>query len=135
MAGDTRRPGVHGLPTFLHRKKKRETKGKRKSFKAETFKRLSPRSKCYCFSLLKRVDFQNISFRLTMVAENTFQCCLAPPLWLLVEILCFFCLLTSRINLMQWTTITCVNYKITFITIITINFNGLSISTWRRISR
>ena len=38
--------------TFLRsKKKKRETKKKRKGcFKAETIKRLSPRSKCYCFS-------------------------------------------------------------------------------------
>ena len=39
-------------PTFLQSKKKKgEKKGKqRKGFKAETIKRLSPRSKCYCLS-------------------------------------------------------------------------------------
>ena len=49
MAGDTRGPHTH---TFLgSTKKRRETKKKKdKSFKAETIKRLSPRSKCYCFS-------------------------------------------------------------------------------------
>ena len=36
---------------FVQQKQKREAKKKeRKSFKAETIKRLSPRSKCYCFS-------------------------------------------------------------------------------------
>ena len=38
-------------PTFLRSKKKKrkQRKKKRKIFKAETIKRLSPRSKCYCF--------------------------------------------------------------------------------------
>ena len=37
--------------TFLPSKKKKgKQRGKRKTFKAETIKRLSPRSKCYCFS-------------------------------------------------------------------------------------
>ena len=48
-AGDTRGPYTQ---TFLgSKKKKREIKKKNeRSFKAETIKRLSPRSKCYCFS-------------------------------------------------------------------------------------
>ena len=37
--------GCHGPPTFWHSKKK-----KRRIFKAETIERLSPRSKCHCFS-------------------------------------------------------------------------------------
>ena len=41
----------HGTPTFLRSKKKKGKQWeKRKTFKAETIKRLSPRSKCYCFS-------------------------------------------------------------------------------------
>ena len=52
------RPGGRGgscpsppSPTFLSSKKKKGRKRqKRKSFKAETIKRLSPRSKYYCFS-------------------------------------------------------------------------------------
>ena len=52
-------PGDHApsLPTNTHthtflpsKKKKGKQRGKRKTFKAETIKRLSPRSKCYCFS-------------------------------------------------------------------------------------
>ena len=35
---------------FAYQKEKRETKEKRKNFKAETIKSLSPRSQCYCFS-------------------------------------------------------------------------------------
>ena len=43
--------GNHGPPTFLHSKKKKgKQRKKRKSFRAETIKRLLPRSKCYCFS-------------------------------------------------------------------------------------
>ena len=56
-AGDTGGLGGRGeghatsLPTFLHsEKKKGKQREKRKTFKAETIKRLSPRSKCYCFS-------------------------------------------------------------------------------------
>ena len=45
------RPGGHGPPTFLHSKKKKgKQREKRKGFKAETIKRLSPRSKYYCFN-------------------------------------------------------------------------------------
>ena len=37
--------------TFLHsKKKKRNQREKRKTFKAENIERLSPKSKCYCFS-------------------------------------------------------------------------------------
>ena len=56
-AGDTggvsgrRRGRGHSATTFLQAKRKKENKGKkRKTFKAETIKRLSPSSKCYCFS-------------------------------------------------------------------------------------
>ena len=43
--------GRHGLPTFLRSKKKKGKQSeKRKTFKAETVKTLSPTSKCYCFS-------------------------------------------------------------------------------------
>ena len=41
----------HGPLTFLRNKKKTgKQKKRRKIFEAETIKRLSPRSKCYCFS-------------------------------------------------------------------------------------
>ena len=43
--------GGHGPPLFLCSKnKKAKQRKKRKSFKAEIIKRLSPRLKCYCFS-------------------------------------------------------------------------------------
>ena len=50
-------------------KGKREEKRKKESFNAETIKRLSPRSKCYCFihSGASRI-------------QNTFQCSMAPTL-------------------------------------------------------
>ena len=50
-AADTGGPGGHGFPSFLRSKKKKEKQRKtRKTFKAETFKRLSLRSKLYCLS-------------------------------------------------------------------------------------
>ena len=57
--------GGHGsLPpplTFSRsRKKKGKQRKKRKSFKAETIKRLSSRSKCYCFSQSRSsIEFKN----------------------------------------------------------------------------
>ena len=43
--------GSHGPPTFLRSKKKKgRQREKRKSFKAEAIKRLSPRLKYYCFN-------------------------------------------------------------------------------------
>ena len=38
------------LLTFWVAKRKKGNREKRNSFKAETIERLSPRSKCYCFS-------------------------------------------------------------------------------------
>ena len=46
---------------FAQQKEKRETKGKKKTFKAETIKRLSPRSKCYCLAILERLEFKDFS--------------------------------------------------------------------------
>ena len=49
-AGDTGRPGEHALPPLTHffhsKKKKGKEREKRKSFKTETIKNLSPRLKC-----------------------------------------------------------------------------------------
>ena len=49
---DWRHQGGHGSPTFLRGKKEkgRQRQKRRKGFKAETIKRLSPRSKYHCFS-------------------------------------------------------------------------------------
>ena len=52
--------GGHGSPTSLRNKKKKgKEKEKRKTFKAETIKRLSLRSKCYCFSYSRVSRIQN----------------------------------------------------------------------------
>ena len=48
-----------GRPLFLHSKKKiGRQRGKGKGFKAETIKRLSPRSKYYCFSHSRVSNYQ-----------------------------------------------------------------------------
>ena len=71
MAGDT--DGGHDLPsTFLHTKKKKgEPTKKRTIFKVETIERLSPRSKCYCFSHSRVSRIQRFFLLATMVADNT----------------------------------------------------------------
>ena len=74
-------PGAMGLPFLRIKNKKGEQREKRKTFKAETIKRLSPRLKCYCLAILERLEFKNFSGRSTMVADNTCQCSMAPPLW------------------------------------------------------
>ena len=69
--GGRKRGGGVWRSTFLRRKKQKGTpRKKKKTFKAETIKRLPPKSKCYCF---------NYSRAPTMVADNT-QCSMAPPL-------------------------------------------------------
>ena len=60
VVGSRGRGGGHGAATFLQAKRKKENKGKkRKTFKAETIKRLSPSSKCYCFSHSRASRIQN----------------------------------------------------------------------------
>ena len=64
-AGDTGGPGEPclRLPTFLRSKKKKgKQREKRNTFKAETIKRLSPRSKCYCFSHSRASRIQKVFF-------------------------------------------------------------------------
>ena len=77
-----REHGGHGPPpTFLCRKRKNGNKGQNtKDFKAETIKRLLLRLSHTVLAILVRLEFKNFSFRPTMVADNTFQCSLAPPL-------------------------------------------------------
>ena len=59
--------GGHGSPLFLRSKNKKvKQRKKRKSFKAEIIKRLSPRSKYYCCSnvycfILERLEFKYFS--------------------------------------------------------------------------
>ena len=61
-------------PYFLRSKnKKGRQREKWKGFKAETIKKLSPRSKYYC------LEFEIFSCRSTMVAANAFQCSMPPP--------------------------------------------------------
>ena len=65
-AGDTGRAGEGHPPSppppfFLcSKKKKGRQREKRKTFKPETIKRLSPRSKCYCFCHSRASRIQKI---------------------------------------------------------------------------
>ena len=47
-----------GIETDQNKNEKGKQRKKRKSFKAETIKRLSPRSTCYCFSHSRLSKFQ-----------------------------------------------------------------------------
>ena len=84
--------------TFLHIKKKKRKQKKGKSFKVETYKRLSLRSKCYCFSDSKAsTEFKNFSCQ-SMVPDRYFSVFHGPStlkfiLLTLIDhyILCTFC--------------------------------------------
>ena len=61
--GGTGRGGAMSPPAFLRSKKKKgKQRENRKTFKAATIKRLSPRLKCYCFrqSRASRIQADNI---------------------------------------------------------------------------
>ena len=61
-------------PLFcVAKRKKWKQKKKEKGFKAEIINRLSSRLKCYCFG-------HSRASRIQMVADNTFQCSMTPPL-------------------------------------------------------
>ena len=80
-AGNTGGPRGHDPPpvplfSFCVAKRKKGNKGKKETFKAETIKRLSLMSKCHCFSHSRASRIQ----KFFLVADNTFQCSMAPPL-------------------------------------------------------
>ena len=63
--------------TFLRIINKKGKQTEKKSFHAETIKRVSPRSKCV---IIERLEFRIFSCRLIMVADNTFQRTMVPSL-------------------------------------------------------
>ena len=66
---------------FCVAKRKKLNKGKKgKSFKAETIKRLPPKSKCYCFSHCRASRIEKFFLSANMVTDNALQCSMAPPL-------------------------------------------------------
>ena len=72
--GDTRGVrGDHGPPLFLQQNEKRKGKEKKKTFKAGTIKRLSPRLNVTVLAFLERLEFKNVYSPPTTVADNTFQ--------------------------------------------------------------
>ena len=76
-AGDIGGPCPPFFFFFCSAKRKKGNKGEKKTFKAETIKRPSPRSKCYCFSHSRASRIQ----RFFLSANITFQYSMAPPLW------------------------------------------------------
>ena len=68
-------------PFFCSKKKIGEKRGKRKSFKAKTIKRLSPRLKCYYFSHSRASRIQKLFFSANHGGRHSFSVFHAPPLW------------------------------------------------------
>ena len=67
-------PGGHGPRLFFRIKKKiGKKRKKRKSFKAKTIKRLSPRSKCYYFSHSRASRIQRFSLSANHSGRHSFS--------------------------------------------------------------
>ena len=80
-AGDTE--GTEGvvLPLFYVAKRKKGNKGKKETVsKQKLIKGCHQGQNITVLSILERLEFNNFSNRPTMVADNTFQCIMAPLL-------------------------------------------------------
>ena len=65
-------------PTFLSSKKKRETKKNERVSKQILFKGCYQGQNIIVLVVLERLSFKNFSYRPSMIADNTFQCPIAP---------------------------------------------------------
>ena len=78
-AGDTGRPAP---PTFLCSKKKKGWQRKKERVsKQKLLKGCQQGQNVIVLTILERLELENFSCRPTMVADNTFQCSMAPSLW------------------------------------------------------
>ena len=67
--------------TFLRNKKRKGNKGnKERSSKEKLLKGCHQGQNATVLVILERLEFKNFSCRSNMVADNTFQCSMAPPL-------------------------------------------------------
>ena len=64
-------------PNFLHSKKKKETKGKKRVSKQKLLKGCHQSQNVIVLAILEHIEFKNVSCRPTMVTDNTFQCSMA----------------------------------------------------------
>ena len=72
-------PGAHGTPLFYVTKRKKGDKGKKeRASKQKLLKGCNHSQNIIILTILERLEFENFSCRPTMVAENTFQCSMAP---------------------------------------------------------
>ena len=79
-AGDTWGAGGPWSPTFLRSKKKKGRQSeKRKGFKTESIKRLSPRSKYYCFNLCRASRIRTFSLSANHGGRQYFSVFHVPP--------------------------------------------------------
>ena len=68
--------------TFLRSKKKKgQQREKRKTFKQKLLKGCHQVQNVTVLAIVERLEFKHFSGRPTMVADNTCQCSMAPPLW------------------------------------------------------
>ena len=71
--------GEHGAPTFFRSKKKKGDKGKKERFsKQKLLTGHQQGQNIIVLSIIERLEFENISWRPTMVPNNTFQCYMPP---------------------------------------------------------
>ena len=75
-------PPPPAAPHFCAAKRKKGNKGKKERvLKQKLLKGSHQGQNITVLPILKRIEFKNLSCRLTLVADNTFQCSMAPPLW------------------------------------------------------
>ena len=73
--------GVHDPPPFCLAKRKKGNQGKKERFsKQKLLKGCHQGQNVTVLAILECLEFKKFSCRPTMVAGNTFQCSMAPPL-------------------------------------------------------
>ena len=74
--------GLWPPPLFCVTKRKKGDKGKKERVsKHKLLKSCNQVQNIIVLTILECLEFENFSCRSTMVADNTFQCSMTPPLW------------------------------------------------------
>ena len=69
------------FPTFLRSKKKKDKQRKKhRALKQKLLKDCHQSQNVTVLAIPERLEFKNVSCRPTMVADNTLECSMAPPL-------------------------------------------------------
>ena len=79
---------------FCEAKRNKKNKGKKERVSRQKLLKGSHQGQnVTVLAILESLEFQNFTCRSTMVADNTFQCSMAPPLW---NPFCRFCRCSSK---------------------------------------